>query len=129
MVQESKCLYIEVCGSGCSWILELGIEDARTAFACLPWLCPVKGWCLPKHRLWLQSFSDLTTSVAATLGCFRLSHRLSTMFFRSRLNFVLCLDSGVGKPDAVGPHPDLEAPFHTCTLQAPAAHAVCTAFT
>lgn len=43
------------------------------------------------------SRASLTTSVAATLRCFRLSQCLSTMFFRSRLNFVLCLDSGVGK--------------------------------
>lgn len=70
-------------------------------FACLPWFVSRELW-LSNERMVSPKAPPLapellTTSVAATLGCFRLSHHLSTMFFRSRLKFVLCLDSGVGK--------------------------------
>lgn len=95
MVQKSKHLYMEICVSGCSWTLVLGIEDVRTAFACLLWLVSSERMASPKASPLAPEL--LTTSVAAALGCFRLSHRLPTMFFRSRLNFILCLDSGVGK--------------------------------
>lgn len=93
MVQKSKHLYMEICGSGCSWTLVLGIEDVRTAFACLLWLVSSERTVSPKASPLAPEL--LTISVAAAFGCF--SHRLPTMFFRSRLNFILCLDSGVGK--------------------------------
>lgn len=71
----------------------LGIEDVRTAFACLLWLVSSERTASPKASPLAPEL--LTISVAAAFGCF--SHRLPTMFFRSRLNFILCLDSGVGK--------------------------------
>lgn len=93
MVQKSKHLYMEIGGSGCSWTLVLEIEDVRTAFACLLWLVSSERTASPKASPLAPEL--LTISVAAAFGCF--SHRLPTMFFRSRLNFILCLDSGVGK--------------------------------
>lgn len=91
---------------------------------------------------------------------FWLSCCFSMTFFRSGLNFVLCLHSGVGKgglgyfscplvpslasrpriwsyrsgaflfgkPDAIGTHPALRAPFLICILQAPAFHTTHLAF-
>lgn len=76
MVQKSKHLYMEICGSGCSWTLVLGIEDVRTAFACLLWLVSSERTAPPKASPLAPEL--LTTSVAAALGCFRLSHHLPT---------------------------------------------------